>query len=133
MSQITCINSAIGFRDAPPVSPECVSTAPVSSLRMNPSSPRKPAELAGRSRETQTVSETTTESVRRFFAALVMIFSNVICMAGVDRHCGRFYKTAQQCFEFVPVRLGKRQKTIPLQWCGHSKILRRTVGAELAG
>ena len=71
----SCINSAIGFRDAPPVSPECVSTVAVSSVRMKPSSPRNPAELAGRFRETQTVSETTTESVFRLGAAFEMIFS----------------------------------------------------------
>ncbi len=48
MSVRTCINSAIGFREAPPVSPECVSTVAVSSVRMKPSNPRNPAELAGR-------------------------------------------------------------------------------------
>ena len=37
--------------------------APVSSFRRNPCSPRRPAAQAGRSRETQTVSETTTMSL----------------------------------------------------------------------
>src|SRR5688572_31328344 len=75
MSQTSCISSAIGFREAPPVSPECVSTVPVSRLKMKPISPRNPAELAGRLRETQTVSETTTDSVFSEGAALVIIFS----------------------------------------------------------
>ena len=42
---------------------------PVSSRNRKPIRPRRPAELAGRFRETQTVSETTTESVFRLGAA----------------------------------------------------------------
>src|SRR2546425_1178910 len=60
----------MGLREAPPVSPECVSTVPVSRLNRNPSKPRNPAELAGLFLDTQTVSETTTESVRRSRPAL---------------------------------------------------------------
>jgi len=54
------------LRAAPPDVPECWSVAPVSSFRRKPCSPRSPAAQAGRSRETQTVSETTTMSQDQF-------------------------------------------------------------------
>ena len=57
-------SSEIGFRAAPPVLPECWSVSAVSSLKITRSNPRRPADKEGRSRETHTVSETTTASVR---------------------------------------------------------------------
>ncbi len=43
--------------------PECESVAPVSRLSVIGCSPRRPVDCAGRARDTQTVSETTTASV----------------------------------------------------------------------
>src|SRR6185369_13486171 len=42
-------------------------------------------------------------------------------MVWIDGDCRGFHKTPQQVFEFVAVRVGKRQKTIPFQCRGHSR------------
>src|SRR6185369_1940047 len=42
-------------------------------------------------------------------------------MVRIDGDCRSFHKTLQQFFKFVAMRVGKRQKTIPFQWRGHSR------------
>src|ERR1044072_4029305 len=48
-------------------------------------------------------------------------FSDVLRMTWIDGNCRGFNETLQECFKLLPVRIGKRQQTIPFQCRGHSK------------
>ncbi len=76
-SATTCMSSAIGLRAAPPVTPECWSVVPVSSVKSMPCSPRRPAGAAGLPRAIQIVSETMIESVASLSLANVMPFAKL--------------------------------------------------------
>ena len=68
-------SSVTGLRAAPPAVPECWSVSPVCRSKRKPCSPRSPAGAAGRVRDTQTVSDTTTESVAKSAAWARMVVS----------------------------------------------------------
>src|ERR1051326_5603521 len=48
-------------------------------------------------------------------------FSDVVCMARIDRDRGNLNETLQKCFKLLSMRIGKRQQTVPFQCRGHSE------------
>src|SRR5262245_22030355 len=48
-------------------------------------------------------------------------FSDVFRVTWIIRNCRGLNETLQESFKLLPVRIGKRQQTIPFQCRGHSK------------